>query len=173
LARSGSIEFRSPLSQEIIVGPKGKGAQLGDTATIKYSIYGETAGQVGNVIDSNVDKDPVKFRVGEASVMPRSVEDLLVGLKKTGKRIIVTSAEISTYKLLNVNVPSNTILLLEVELLKLKKYERTGSISKVQPKLPDFAMPDLNTDNTFNLPNIASDDTTSTPPPTAVEPVTV
>ena len=151
--------------QELIVGPKGKGAQIGDTITVKYSVFGETGGQVGNAIDSPA--DPIKFRLGEASLMPRSVEDQIVGLKKTGRRVIVTSMENSTYKLINNNVTANTLLLLDLELIKLKKNERTGSVSK--PKLPDLSTSLPDTDSTaFSLPSITSEDTTSVPSPSVI-----
>ncbi len=98
--------------------------------------------------------------------MSRPAEDCLLGLKKTGKRVIVVPAEAGNHPVFGVTVPGNVIVVVEIELLKLKKNERSGSQSR--PRSMEVPQPQVDSalENTLNLPSL--DDT---PTPTTV-PVT-
>ena len=150
--------------QDAIVGPKGKGLASGETAYFKFTCFSVSNGIQGNAISSNVDKDPVKVRIGDN----KYADDLFINMKKTGKRIVFVPIEVASKitGLLSINNVT-TPLIIEIEMIKkVKKVDRSrgNSVSKVPlPILPnETALPDLE-DNSVPVTASLTPPTVGTP----------
>jgi hypothetical protein len=96
----------------------------GDAVMIRYTGWLEADSKLGGVFDSNTDKGkPFRMILGAGKVI-KGWEQGLLGMKKEGRRVLVIPPSLGY----GVNgappvIPPNSILIFDVELLKIKRGE--------------------------------------------------
>ncbi len=161
VAKAAVGEFKTITTQEVVTGPKGKGITNGDVVRIKYSGWlCDSTGQIGTMFDSNVnDKDASwKFKLGEGPV--KGIDEGIKGMKKGGKRIIVTSVDTGYTKNPPQNVPAAAPLVFEVELLGIKRADTPAKQKDLDDESVLSSSP-TNVEETVALPVTQNEVTTS------------
>lgn len=101
----------NPRTEDIAIG-SGQLALTGDIVTVSY--VGKFLN--GDVFDSSVDGEPVKFILGAGQVIP-GIDKGVVGMKIGGKRLIVVPPGLAYGETGYGPIPANTTLVFEVNLL--------------------------------------------------------
>jgi len=86
---------------------------------MQYSGYLVTAGKLGMLFDTNINKDPLKVTVGNGEVV-KGWEEGLLGMKRGGSRAIVVPSGLGFGKNGSPpTIPPNAMLVFEVSFLAL------------------------------------------------------
>lgn len=107
--------------QDLIIGT-GEEAKKGDRITVHYK--GTLTN--GKEFDSSYTKQPFTFTLGSGEVI-KGWDEGIVGMKVGGKRKLIIPPDLAYGNKQQGNIPPNSTLIFEVELLKvIKKSEQTN-----------------------------------------------
>jgi FKBP-type peptidyl-prolyl cis-trans isomerase len=101
---------------------KGEAAKKGDFVEVHYTGWLTTDGtDKGKKFDSSLDrKEPFKFKLGAGMVI-KGWDEGVAGMKPGGKRTLIIPPELGYGKRgAGADIPPNSTLLFEVELLRIK-----------------------------------------------------
>jgi len=110
------VKTESGLQYQDIETGSGKNPSDGDKVTIHLKISDEK----GNIIENSyLTQKPVVFTIGKEEVI-KGLEEGVKGIKVGGKRKLIIPPEIGFGVRAFKNIPSNSNLIMEVELLEIK-----------------------------------------------------
>lgn len=101
---------------------QGEIADQGDIVSIHFTLWLDDDGQAGRMIfDTRESSQPTSFRVGSTAFMP-ALSHGVVGMRQGGLRTLWAPPDIAYgHKGIPGTVPADARLLIEIELLALKK----------------------------------------------------
>jgi FKBP-type peptidyl-prolyl cis-trans isomerase FkpA len=103
------------------VGP-GREAMAGNTVRVNYTgwLYRPLAkNQRGKKFDSSIGREPLEFTLGKGQVI-KGWDQGVQGMKVGGKRVLIIPAEMAYGARAAGEIPPNSALTFEVELLEIK-----------------------------------------------------
>ena len=100
---------------------KGDAAKKGDVVEVNYTGWLTTDGtDKGKKFDSSIGRTPFQFKLGAGEVI-KGWDEGVAGMKPGGKRTLVIPAELGYgARGAGADIPPNSTLLFEVELLRIK-----------------------------------------------------
>ncbi|XP_066295589.1 FK506-binding protein 15-like isoform X3 [Branchiostoma lanceolatum] len=139
-ANSGAID--GIVHQDLVLG-EGQTVDVGDSMEMKYTGWLLSNNTFGQVFDSNMSTDKAfRFKIGKGKVI-KGWEDGTVGMKKSGKRLLVIPPHLA-YGAKGVpnRVPAHATLVFEVHAMKVKfNKEDTRSTSSRDSPAPRVDSP--------------------------------
>lgn len=106
----------SGLQYEDLVVGTGKTAEVGQTASVHYTGWLEN----GTKFDSSLDRNaPFEFQLGAGRVI-KGWDEGVAGMKEGGKRKLIIPPQLGYGERDMGTIPPNSVLIFEVELLKVK-----------------------------------------------------
>ncbi|XP_066436188.1 FK506-binding protein 15 isoform X1 [Eleutherodactylus coqui] len=114
------------VSQDLLLGD-GPAADVGDLMEVSYTGWLLQNHGVGQMFDSNVQKDKLlRLKLGSGKVI-KGWEEGMLGMKKGGKRLVVIPPALGYGSQgLSGRIPSNATLVFEVEVKRMKQKEPTA-----------------------------------------------
>jgi FKBP-type peptidyl-prolyl cis-trans isomerase len=111
----------SGLKYQDAVEGKGEAAKAGDEVEVNYTGWLTTDGtDKGKKFDSSIGKKPFRFKLGAGDVI-KGWDEGVAGMKPGGKRTLVIPAALGYgARGAGDDIPPNSTLLFEVELLRIK-----------------------------------------------------
>ncbi|XP_032371886.1 FK506-binding protein 15 isoform X2 [Etheostoma spectabile] len=130
LAKANSaVSLDTVVVQDLTLG-EGQAVENGDSLEVVYTGWLLQNHAIGQMFDSNQNKDKLlRLKVGAGKVI-KGWEEGMLGMKKTGRRLIVIPPN-QAYGSKGVpnRVPANSTLILEAELRRVKFSKDNGSVS--------------------------------------------
>ncbi|XP_075761334.1 FK506-binding protein 15 isoform X2 [Pelodiscus sinensis] len=128
IAKSNSSpSLDSVLYQDLIAG-EGQGLEVGDSLEVAYTGWLFQNNGLGQVFDSNINKDKLlRLKLGSGKVI-KSWEEGMIGMKKGGKRLlIIPPAWAYGSQGVASRIPPDSTLIFEVEVKRVKLVKESGS----------------------------------------------
>uniref|UniRef100_A0A7M4F1Y0 peptidylprolyl isomerase n=1 Tax=Crocodylus porosus TaxID=8502 RepID=A0A7M4F1Y0_CROPO len=124
---NSSPSLDSVLSQDLVIG-EGQGVEGGDALEIAYTGWLFQNNGLGQVFDSNVNKDKLlRLKLGSGKVI-KGWEEGMMGMKKGGRRfLIIPPALAYGSQGMPGRVPPDSTLFFEVEVKRVKLVKESGS----------------------------------------------
>ncbi|KAG6924346.1 FK506 binding protein 15 [Chelydra serpentina] len=124
---NSSPSLDSVLYQDLIVG-EGQGLEVGDSLEVAYTGWLFQNNGLGQVFDSNVNKDKLlRLKLGSGKVI-KGWEEGMMGMKKAGRRLlIIPPAWAYGSQGVASRIPPDSTLVFEVEVKRVKLVKETGS----------------------------------------------
>ncbi|XP_044161822.1 FK506-binding protein 15 [Bufo gargarizans] len=132
LAKSNSaMSIEAVVSQDLLPGD-GQAAEVGDLMEVAYTGWLLQNHGIGQMFDSNVQKDKLlRLKLGSGKVI-KAWEDGMLGMKKGGKRLLVIPPALGYGSQgLTGRIPANATLVFEVEVKRMKQKEQGGDRQSV------------------------------------------
>ncbi|XP_074871864.1 FK506-binding protein 15 isoform X2 [Carettochelys insculpta] len=124
---NSSASLDSTLYQDLIVG-EGQGLEVGDSLEIAYTGWLFQNHGLGQVFESNVNKDKLlRLKLGSGKVI-KGWEEGMIGMKKGGRRLLIVPPAWG-YGSQGVpnRIPPDSTLVFEVEVKRVKLVKESGS----------------------------------------------
>ncbi len=114
---AGEIVTRSGLKYLEVKSGTGAMAKSGDTVDVHYTLWNQT----GKKIDSSLDRrQPFTFKLGAGHVI-KGFDEGVMGMRVGGKRKLIVPANLGYgANGAGTDIPPNSVLIFEVELLRVK-----------------------------------------------------
>ncbi|XP_043355075.1 FK506-binding protein 15 isoform X14 [Dermochelys coriacea] len=128
IAKCNSIpSLDSVVYQDLIVG-EGQGLEVGDSLEVAYTGWLFQNNGLGQVFDSNVNKDKLlRLKLGSGKVI-KGWEEGMMGMKKGGRRLlIIPPAWAYGSQGVASRIPSDSTLVFEVEVKRVKLVKESGT----------------------------------------------
>ncbi|XP_037833689.1 FK506-binding protein 15 isoform X2 [Kryptolebias marmoratus] len=128
LARAnGTPSLDSVVTQDLSLG-EGQAVESGDSLEVVYTGWLLQNHTIGQVFDSNQNKDKfLRLKIGAGKVI-KGWEEGMLGMKKAGRRLIIIPPSLAYgSKEVPNRVPANSTLIFEVELRRVKFSKDSGS----------------------------------------------
>ncbi|EMP28372.1 hypothetical protein UY3_14554 [Chelonia mydas] len=128
IAKCNSIpSLDSVVYQDLVVG-EGQGLEVGDSLEVAYTGWLFQNNGLGQVFDSNVNKDKLlRLKLGSGKVI-KGWEEGMMGMKKGGRRLlIIPSAWAYGSQGVASRIPSDSTLVFEVEVKRVKLVKESGT----------------------------------------------
>ncbi|XP_053863152.1 FK506-binding protein 15-like isoform X2 [Malaclemys terrapin pileata] len=124
---NSSPSLDSVLYQDLIVG-EGQGLEVGDSLEVAYTGWLFQNNGLGQVFDSNVNKDKLlRLKLGSGKVI-KGWEEGMMGMKKGGRRLlIIPPAWAYGSQGVASRIPPDSTLVFEVEIKRVKLVKESGS----------------------------------------------
>ncbi|TFJ99889.1 potassium voltage-gated channel subfamily A member 1 [Platysternon megacephalum] len=124
---NSSPSLDSVLYQDLIVG-EGQGLEVGDSLEVAYTSWLFQNNGLGQVFDSNVNKDKLlRLKLGSGKVI-KGWEEGMIGMKKGGRRLlIIPPAWAYGSQGVASHIPPDSTLVFEVEVKRVKLVKESGS----------------------------------------------
>ncbi|XP_073170004.1 FK506-binding protein 15 isoform X9 [Lepidochelys kempii] len=128
IAKCNSIpSLDSVVYQDLVVG-EGQGLEVGDSLEVAYTGWLFQNNGLGQVFDSNVNKDKLlRLKLGSGKVI-KGWEEGMMGMKKGGRRLLIIPPAWA-YESQGVasRIPSDSTLVFEVEVKRVKLVKESGT----------------------------------------------
>ncbi|XP_068617088.1 FK506-binding protein 15 [Brachionichthys hirsutus] len=112
--------------QDLCLG-EGQAVENGDALEVEYTGWLLLDNAIGQMFDSNQNKDKLlRLKVGAGKVI-KGWEEGMLGMKKAGRRFIIVPPNLAYGSKGVSNIPSNSTLIFEVELRRVKFAKDIGS----------------------------------------------
>ncbi|XP_043386566.1 FK506-binding protein 15 isoform X19 [Chelonia mydas] len=128
IAKCNSIpSLDSVVYQDLVVG-EGQGLEVGDSLEVAYTGWLFQNNGLGQVFDSNVNKDKLlRLKLGSGKVI-KGWEEGMMGMKKGGRRLlIIPPAWAYGSQGVASRIPSDSTLVFEVEVKRVKLVKESGT----------------------------------------------
>ncbi|XP_048679042.2 FK506-binding protein 15 isoform X3 [Caretta caretta] len=128
IAKCNSIpSLDSVVYQDLVIG-EGQGLEVGDSLEVAYSGWLFQNNGLGQVFDSNVNKDKLlRLKLGSGKVI-KGWEEGMMGMKKGGRRLlIIPPAWAYGSQGVASRIPSDSTLVFEVEVKRVKLVKESGT----------------------------------------------
>ncbi|XP_077691654.1 FK506-binding protein 15 isoform X6 [Eretmochelys imbricata] len=128
IAKCNSIpSLDSVVYQDLVVG-EGQGLEVGDSLEVAYTSWLFQNNGLGQVFDSNVNKDKLlRLKLGSGKVI-KGWEEGMMGMKKGGRRLlIIPPAWAYGSQGVASRIPSDSTLVFEVEVKRVKLVKESGT----------------------------------------------
>ncbi|XP_028635707.1 FK506-binding protein 15 isoform X3 [Grammomys surdaster] len=129
VAKCNSISSLDAVLCQDLVAAEGPAVETGDSLEVAYTGWLLQNHMLGQVFDSTANKDkPLRLKLGSGKVA-KGLEDGLLGMKKGGKRLIVTPSACAAGSegVIGWTQPTDSILVFEVEVRRVKFARDSGS----------------------------------------------
>uniref|UniRef100_D4A6E5 peptidylprolyl isomerase n=1 Tax=Rattus norvegicus TaxID=10116 RepID=D4A6E5_RAT len=129
VAKCNSISSLDAVLCQDLVAAEGPAVETGDSLEVAYTGWLLQNHVLGQVFDSTANKDkPLRLKLGSGKVV-KGLEDGLLGMKKGGKRLIITPSACAAASegVIGWTQPTDSILVFEVEVRRVKFARDSGS----------------------------------------------
>ncbi|EDL31155.1 mCG15824, isoform CRA_c, partial [Mus musculus] len=129
VAKCNSISSLDAVLCQDLVAAEGPAVETGDSLEVAYTGWLLQNHVLGQVFDSTANKDkPLRLKLGSGKVV-KGLEDGLLGMKKGGKRLIITPSACAAGSegVIGWTQPTDSILVFEVEVRRVKFARDSGS----------------------------------------------
>ncbi|GAB1288557.1 FK506-binding protein 15 [Apodemus speciosus] len=129
VAKCNSTSSLDTVLWQDLVAAEGPAVETGDSLEVAYTGWLLQNHMLGQVFDSTDNKDkPLRLKLGSGKVV-KGLEDGLLGMKKGGKRLIITPAACAAGSegVIGWTQPTDSILVFEVEVRRVKFARDSGS----------------------------------------------
>lgn len=129
VAKCNSISSLDAVLCQDLVAAEGPAVETGDSLEVAYTGWLLQNHVLGQVFDSTTNKDkPLRLKLGSGKVV-KGLEDGLLGMKKGGKRLIITPSACAAASegVIGWTQPTDSILVFEVEVRRVKFARDSGS----------------------------------------------
>ncbi|XP_031233424.1 FK506-binding protein 15 isoform X1 [Mastomys coucha] len=129
VAKCNSISSLDAVLCQDLVAAEGPAVETGDSLEVAYTGWLLQNHVLGQVFDSTATKDkPLRLKLGSGKVA-KGLEDGLLGMKKGGKRLIITPSACAAGSegVMGWPQPTDSILVFEVEVRRVKFARDSGS----------------------------------------------
>lgn len=135
--QSSAPEIKELGAQELKVGTGSAVVKIGDNITVHYL----GAFSDGKVFESSYQRnEPFNFIVGQGQVI-RGMDQGVMGMKLGGKRRLFIPSDLAYGPQGQGQIPPNSALIFEIELLEIKNQEPTVEASPTTSPTPDPMSP--------------------------------
>ncbi|XP_052032539.1 FK506-binding protein 15 isoform X2 [Apodemus sylvaticus] len=129
VAKCNSTSSLDAVLWQDLVAAEGPAVETGDSLEVAYTGWLLQNHVLGQVFDSTANKDkPLRLKLGSGKVV-KGLEDGLLGMKKGGKRLVITPSAYAAGSegVIGWTQPTDAILVFEVEVRRVKFARDSGS----------------------------------------------
>lgn len=129
VAKCNSVSSLDAVLCQDLVAAEGTAVETGDSLEVAYTGWLLQNHVLGQVFDSTANKDKLlRLKLGSGKVV-KGLEDGLLGMKKGGKRLIITPSACAAASegVIGWTQPTDSILVFEVEVRRVKFARDSGS----------------------------------------------